>query len=151
MNSKYVYTVFSADEPDDVLVEGAVKTIANKIGLTEQGVHHHIKMGTPIYFQDKTYLISKNEIIDYKKEKRTKKFDIELDRIKRHLDIYGDTIVWKEPSMFLKALEEIGYFTETKHTPRRVIKYRKSIDHPRFEVLDENWIIKLVKKESKND
>ena len=78
------------------------------------------------------------------RKKRPKKFDKQLESVKWHLNVYGNTSVDRDPTKLLDALAKDGYLVTAKHEPERVIRMKGSSTE--IEVWDECWILELKSK-----
>lgn len=81
-------------------------------------------------------------------KKRKTKLDETVDMVERMLDIYGNTIIYKDFEKVEARLNRDGYFIRAKHEPERRIKVTTmSKGDGLYEVYDECWIVELVRKE----
>lgn len=145
---KFIYTI-RKDDPDngEIVVKGLIHDVADFMGASDSTIRNSDKNGNAFmgcYYASKESIRKKD---GEKKSPRQTKFEKEVDFIKRHLDIYGNTIMFKNPIKHLKALGEMGYLTTIKHNPKRVINYKSENAVINRETFDESWVIELIRKE----
>lgn len=151
-NKKYIYTI--KDLEGNELANGKKMTInevCDFIGCNKSSISSALNEGRNLI--KKKYLVNRYSMDDYyEKEKRDNKqkkkqtqFEKEVELVRWHLDIYGNTIVWKNPKRIIEQLEKQGYETSVEHREPRIVRYFTP-DGKVNDNLDERWIITLIKK-----
>lgn len=78
--------------------------------------------------------------------KKKSPYEQKIERIKQMLNIYGNTIIYKDHERIIKRLNKDGYSVKVTHEPERVIKsLSNSIDS---EIYPECWLLSIDKKGS---
>lgn len=166
MAGRHWYKVVDRDTGETVF-EGMRKDICDTFGLDD---HYFYQVRTHGYaFKNSYYIedmglkkdVHPSDMSLYKEQLEKKKQNEQrwnfkpkkekkktpLENIKWHLDIYGNTITYKNPKKIIEELEGMGYKLKVVHEPKRVIRHRES---KVGEVFSECWIISKEKQEKSN-
>lgn len=161
MAGKHWYQVI--DKEGNVIFEGMRKQICDRFCIDE---HYFCQIRTHNYaFQNKYYIkdlglkahIQPSDMTLYKQQlaeqkaaqcrwniqPKPEKKKTPFERVKWHLDIYGNTITYKNPKKIVEELEDLGYQLKITHEPKRVIRQK---DCNQGEVFSECWIIQKLNK-----
>ena len=146
-NNTYVYVIKDLDGQE--LAQGlSIDAVCDYIGCGKSTISEALRDGRSLI--KRKYLVNRYLRSDYLKEKAVKirrksKFEKEYENVKWHLDIYGNTIVWKDPKKIIKELESDGYEVEVEFRERKVTRYITA-DNIAVDELPKRWIITLIKK-----
>ena len=152
------------DKDGKMIFEGTRKQVCDKFCIDD---HYFYQLRTHNYaFKNQFYIKDSGLLADHKAPKELtpyqqmllkeaeekKRWNIHppkekkktpFEQIKWHLDIYGNTIAYKDPKKIVEELEDMGYKIKVVHEPKRVIR-EKGTNYG--EVFSECWIISKENK-----
>ena len=151
-HTKKWYQVFDATNKNELVFEGYKEDVCTYLCISDGIMYRCVRYNKPT--RD-GYLIrnaGRIDKIDNTEERRKKgrprkeerKKESAYDVAKKMLDIYGNTIIYKDFEKIPEKLKEEGYIVKTKYEPKRVIK---RIETKKAEVFRECMILELIKKE----
>ena len=168
MGKPFLYYIHETTDPDSpVIFTGRNGHVAKEFGIPVNNLAKMMYRGQ-VNLHGKHFMerVSYNDISDEdrkkymfnifeKKEKPQKvrrkpksKFDKNIEMIENMLDIYGNTIIYKDFEKVEARLTADGYHITAVHEPERRIK-RLSIGkgNAGWEVWSECWILKLIRRD----
>lgn len=143
MNPKTIYEVRTIKK-NKCLFSGIREEVMRELGKTENQVYWIVTSSKIFSYKGEDCCIVRAAKV---KKAKNSKFKEQLDMIKWHLDVYGNTVSWVEPKKYIEALEKDGYFVESRHVPKKVIHQKHSTNIS--DIFYECWILTLIKKEPK--
>ena len=117
-------------------------TLKDQYKVIDLGLKSEVHPSRMTKYKKKLEAKKAETTVFFKPEKPKK--ETKLEKVKRHLDIYGNTITYKNPVKLLAELKKIGYEVRAIHEPRREV-YRSTAKKP--EIYSECWILELLKRE----
>jgi len=163
MKRQFYYFVHdTADPSSKVIWHGKNGDLCKEFCITPHELSDIFKTSAKLLYEERyverKYLdtVSKDILRDANKlkvkKKRKSKFEQNIQMLEKMLDIYGNTIVWKDFEKVEARLNKDGYFIKAKYEPERRIRYLKmGSGNGAYEIFDECWVIELVRKESINN
>lgn len=155
-NCQWIYVVREEESLDaPVIFEGGRLDVMEFLNVTDNKLYYYCQKEKPLKREGRIYWISRRlrddkDFDDYESRRaktKEEKFEEEIDTIERHLKIYGNTIIYKNPKKHLARLQRDGYLVKASHEPKRTIHYvHKPGENKRHEVYKECWILTLVER-----
>lgn len=142
-----------------IVFEGTLQDFCKRFDICKTTVYSGIKNYNGTFYYGRYRLIELGELDEngqiipvenvpaYKQPTRSstrisKKEQLYLD-LKKHLQIYRNTIAYKYAEEFQERLKEEGINVKVIHEPKRIIYKKSGSDR---EIWPECWIFELVKK-----
>lgn len=149
MSGYFYYYVHETTDPDSpVIAEGMSGKIKEFLGINYNMVALICTKRNGIF--NGTNLIERVRLNDKQNntsaQRKQSKFNERIDEIEHLLDIYGNTIIYKDLEKVFDRLNADGYFVTATHEIRREIKSKNPAAWDN-EVYDECWILELVRRE----
>ena len=148
----------TTDKDSPIIFEGIRKEVCHELDIDERFFYsmnnsHDCILNNMYYVEKCTYKHANGakkarDPKFIKPVKKKTKFDKKIESIEWHLDIYGNTIIYKDYEKINKRLEKDGYFVTALHEPERVIKYTNISGEGDRDIYSECWILTLVRKET---
>lgn len=162
MARHFYYYIHKTEDPEsEVIFHGKCGDVAKRYGVTSNQLDGKVRSGNcllnDIHFIERVDL---NESRQGKRKnyaglnypKKRSKFEETVDTVEKMLNIYGNTIIYKDLDKIQQRLEKDGYSIKVKYEPERRIKHKAlSSGNGNVEVYNECWILELVRRERINN
>ena len=157
MATQYYYYVHDTGDPESrIICEGKCSVIVNRFHIGANTLNRLFTIGR--YYLPGGNFIERVELSkrkdkeeqDRRKKRSRSKFEKQINSIEHHLDVYKNTIIYKDSKRIEDRLEKDGYHVRLIHEPKRIIK-STNVSHSGCEVYPECWIIELIGKDEINN
>ena len=150
-HTKKWYQVFDTTNNNELVFEGYKEDVCTYLcisdGIMYRCVRHNKSTRDGYLIRNAGRIDQLDQTKERKRgrpHKEERKTESAYDVAKRMLDIYGNTIIYKDFKKIPEKLKEEGYIVKTNYEPKRVIR---RVATKKAEVFRECMILELIKKE----